>query len=236
MAVMLVMVIFWDKHAAQTTFDDVASRQEAQVERKVAQAENKAVPVSAAPAAAGAAQVTVETAPEVVADSSSIAAAPNKAKMAAQQQVTSLSKQLKMPVTAAPAVDVAPPLAAVNQPEVAAAQAPSPSSRKMESAEASAGRRGDMKKLDAEKSASGPAQQMDEIADARSRGAANAVADIKVGNLRILTLAIKSEAVDSATGYRIEVVANRPETAALQAELESYNHAMRDWYAKSIQN
>ena len=192
--------------------------------------------MSAAPAAASAAQVTIEAAPEVVADSSSIAAAPSKAKMAAQQQVMSLSKQLKMPATVAPAVEVAPPLAAVNQPEVAAAQAPSTSLRKIENAEASAGRRGDMKKLDAEKSASSPTQQMDEIADARSRGAANAAADIKVGNLRILTLAIKSEVVDSATGYRIEVVANRPETAALQAELESYNQAMRDWYAKSIQN
>lgn len=215
MAVMLVMVVFWDKHAAQTTFDDVAPRQVAQVERKVAQAENKAVPVSAAPT------VLPEKAKIAVHDRA--VAAPAAVAVAVPTRLENKGEVVASKKMADEKVAIAPEAVPVLE----------------ERANTDAGKTDVLPKArvagvvaDSKPTLSEPAKAvapLDAIAEARVRGAANAANDIKAGILRILTLRkpADGEAIDALTGYRLEFI-QRPLTDALQAEIDAYNQVMRE--------
>ena len=215
MAVMLVMVVFWDKHVAQTTFDDVAPRQVAQVERKVAQVENKAVPVSAAPTVLPEkAKIAVQD--RAVAAPAAVAAAvptrlENKGEVVASKKMA--DEKVAIALEAVPVLE--------------------------ERANTDAGKTDVLLKArvagvvaDSKPNLSEPAKAvipLDAVAEARARGAANAANDIKAGILRILTLRkpADGEAIDALTGYRLEFI-QRPLTDALQAETDAYNQVMRE--------
>ena len=229
MAVMLVMVVFWDKHTTQTTFDNVAPRQVAQAERSVS------APATVAPQSV------------IVAD-----AAPQKTKMQAQEKLAIAEKDM---TAATPVVVAAAPVQLENKDETVASNetaaekvaiAPQAAPVLEKCAD-------DLKKTDADKvgnSANVPAvsagadsqaiatsrakaaaaapMQVDALSQARARGAANAANDIKAGISRILTLRkpVDGEAIDALTGYRLEFI-QRPPTDALQAEIDAYNQEMR---------
>ena len=234
MAVMLVMVVFWDKHTTQTTFDDVAPRQ-------VAQAERSDAPVVPAP-------TTVAPQSVIVAD-----AAPQKAKMQAQENQAIAEKDMS---AVKPALVAAAPVQLENKDETVASNetaaekvaiAPQAAPVLEKCAD-------DLKKTDADKvgnSANVPAvsagadsqaiatsrakaaaaapMQVDALSQARARGVESAEKDIKAGILRILALSkpVDGEAIDALTGYRLEFI-QRPLTDALQAETDAYNQTMRE--------
>ena len=226
MAVMLVMVVFWDKHTTQTTFDNVAPRQ-------VAQAERSDAPVFPAPA-------TVAPQSVIVAD-----AAPQKAKMQAQENQVIAEKNMS---AAKPALVAAAPVQLENKDETVASNetaaekvaiAPDAVPVLEERANTDAGKTDVLAKArvagvvaDSKPNLSEPAKAVippDAVAEARARGAANAANDIKAGILRILTLRkpADGEAIDVLTGYRLEFI-QRPLTDALQAETDAYNQVMRE--------
>ena len=226
MAVMLVMVVFWDKHTTQTTFDDVAPRQ-------VAQAERSDAPVVPAP-------TTVAPQSVIVAD-----AAPQKAKMQAQENQVIAEKNMS---AAKPALVAAAPVQLENKDETVASNetaaekvaiAPDAVPVLEERANTDAGKTDVLAKArvagvvaDSKPNLSEPAKAVippDAVAEARARGAANAANDIKAGILRILALSkpVDGEAIDALTGYRLEFI-QRPLTDALQAETDAYNQTMRE--------
>lgn len=235
MAAVLVIVVFWGQRPQQTTFEATSSQ--------VADVQNTNQPKSVEPQTTSAAQLTVLAAPAQSNQSVADTAEPKQAKIAVQDKVTSLSKQAELsaeiapvtkPVEGAVIVAAAPPaveMAPTAQPEAAAAKVASSAMPKAEDAEVLAERGDSLKKKDVARAA--PVAQ-NAIAEARLRGAANAAKDIKAENLRVLTLNQAGAAVDEATGYRVEVIAGRPTTEALQAEMEAYNQAMRDWHAQHL--
>jgi hypothetical protein len=74
------------------------------------------------------------------------------------------------------------------------------------------------------------------VAAARDRGAASAGEDIKRGTLRILYFGLPwssgKRLIDESTGYRVQVVEGCVVTGQFAAEVEAYNHTMREWHAK----
>jgi hypothetical protein len=73
------------------------------------------------------------------------------------------------------------------------------------------------------------------LSAARTKGAEHAARDIQSGMLRILTLEkswpVGKPLVDEATGYKVEIVADRANNEVERAEMDAYNQTMREWHA-----
>lgn len=93
---------------------------------------------------------------------------------------------------------------------------------------------------EAESPIASPAISNDRIEEAieaaEKRGSESAARDIKAGTLRILYFgepwSPKKPLVDDETGYRVQIVAGCVVSEAFVAEVEAFNHAMRDWHAR----
>ena len=76
----------------------------------------------------------------------------------------------------------------------------------------------------------------EEVETAKRQGAETAAQDIKAGVFRILyygePFPTGKPLVDTATGYRTQIVAGCIVSSRFVAEADAYNQAMRDWHAK----